>query len=135
MLNKDVSGCSLGWRVGTVCHVLLENADIDDCGSITSRDDRDTDYPEAGDTHCQRSKFFHRRIQEFYNTILKNVLQEYIDNDRLPNAYYVDIFDVRFESEHGNNGDCFHPSTVGHKFMADEQSYRSHWSAGDPYCS
>ena len=73
--------------------------------------------------------------EDSIRTVLKNVLQEYIDNDRLPNAYYVDIFDVRFESEHGNNGDCFHPSTVGHKFMADEQSYRSHWSTGDPYCS
>jgi cysteine-rich repeat protein len=133
VVKKDVPGCSLVWRIGAVCQVLLENSDIDDCESIASRDDPDTDYPGDG-TNCQRRKFFHRRIQEVYNPILENVLQEYIDDDRLPNAYYVDIFDVRFESEHVNNGDCFHPSTVGHKIMADEQWCRSHWSMGDLYC-
>ena len=84
--------------------------------------------------NCQRRKRFHRRIQEVYNPILENVLQEYIADDRLPNADYLDIFDFRFESEHVNNGDCFHPSTLGHKLMADEQWCRSPWSTGDPYC-
>jgi cysteine-rich repeat protein len=136
--KKDVQGCSTVWQVGAVCQALLENSDIDDCESIASRDDPDGYspgyYPGDG-PNCQRRKFFHRRIQEVYNPILENVLQEYIDADRLPNAYYVDTFDFRFESEHVNNGDCFHPSILGHKLMADEQWCRSPWSTGDPYCA
>jgi hypothetical protein len=63
------------------------------------------------------------------------VLAEYQADYRLLNAEYVDILDVRFYSEHVNNGDCFHPSTAGHALMAEKQWCRSQWVAGDPACS
>ena len=58
-----------------------------------------------------------------------------VSSGQLPNAYYVDIFDVKFGSSHVNNGDCFHPSTAGHELMADEAWCRSFRSIGDPLCT
>ena len=50
----------------------------------------------AGDgTNCVRRKQFHARIRDVYNPILQNVLNEYPVSS-LPNARYVDVFDVRF---------------------------------------
>jgi hypothetical protein len=55
------------------------------------------------------------------------VLEEYIGDGRLPNAAYVDIFDVRFGSGDVNGGDCFHPSEAGHARLSDEVWCRSQW--------
>jgi hypothetical protein len=102
--------------------------------SSTSRQDPDVIYPGDG-PNCQRRKTFHARIRDEYNPILSDVLAEYRADGRLPNAEYVDILDVRFDSQHVNGGDCFHPSTAGHALMAGKQWCRSKWSAGDPACT
>jgi cysteine-rich repeat protein len=115
------------------CENLLDGA-ADDCASATSRQDPDQVYPGDG-PNCQRRKAFHARIRDEYNPILSGVLAEYQANDQLLNAEYVDILDVRFASQHVNDGDCFHPSTAGHALMAEKQWCRSQWSAGDPACS
>ncbi|MBT8065377.1 MAG: hypothetical protein KJN94_10175, partial [Gammaproteobacteria bacterium] len=115
------------------CQNLLANA-ADDCASSTSREDPDTVYPGDG-PNCQRRKAFHARIRDDYNTVLSGVLAEYQAAGLLENAEYVDIFDIRFESEHVNGGDCFHPSTAGHALMAEKQWCRSIWGADDPACS
>ena len=133
IVKKDVSRCQLIWWIGGVCQALLQDPG-DDCVSVTSRDDPDTVYPGDG-SNCQRRKEFHGKIRDVYNQILRDVLQEYIDSGRLPNAYYIDIFDVQFSSEQVNNGDCFHPSVSGHELLADEEWCRSHWSATDPMCT
>ena len=115
------------------CENLLDNA-ADDCASVASREDPDTVH--AGDgPNCQRRKAFHARIRDEYNPILREVLAEYQDLGRLENAEYVDIIDVRFDSQHVNGGDCFHPSTEGHALMAEKQWCRSKWGSGDPACS
>jgi lysophospholipase L1-like esterase len=131
--KKDSSGCRLVWWFGGVCQALLQNPS-DDCESTTSRDDPDTIYSGDG-PNCLRRKEFHRRIKEVYNPILRDVLNEYKNNGKLPNAEYVDIFNVVFESNHVNNGDCFHPSTTGHAFLANKEWCRSSWGSNDPVCS
>ena len=70
-----------------------------------------------------------------YNPILENVLEEYRANGELPNAYYIDVFDVRFSSSHVNGGDCFHPSEAGHALLSEKQWCRSPWSANDTLCA
>jgi hypothetical protein len=96
------------------------------------------DYDGDGEI-CKRRKDFHRKIRMTYNRILRNVLQEYIDDGSLPNAYFVDIFDVKFEDIHINGGDffkgdCFHPSVDGHRLLAEEQWCRWPWRFYDPLC-
>jgi len=115
------------------CQNLLENAG-DDCASDVSREDPDTVYPGDG-ANCQRRKAFHARIRDDYNSVLSDVLAEYQTNGFLLNAEYIDVFDVRFESNHVNGGDCFHPSTAGHSLLAEKQWCRSRWGADDPLCS
>jgi lysophospholipase L1-like esterase len=115
------------------CQNLLENG-ADDCASDASREDPDTVYPGDGE-NCQRRKAFHSRIKYEYNPILSDVLAEYQSNDMLLNAEYIDIFDVRFGSNHVNGGDCFHPSTAGHALMAEKQWCRSRWGTDDPQCT
>jgi cysteine-rich repeat protein len=115
------------------CQNLLENA-ADDCASDASREDPDTIYPGDG-ASCQRRKDFHAHIRDVYNPILSDVLDEYHAAGKLENAEYIDIIDVRFDSQHVNGGDCFHPSTAGHALMAGKQWCRSKWGAGDPACS
>lgn len=115
------------------CQVLLKNAG-DDCASDVSRENPDMYY--AGDgPNCQRRKDFHARIRDDYNTILSSVLAEYQANGLLLNAEYIDVFDVRFGSNHVNSGDCFHPSTAGHSLLAEKEWCRSKWGADDPLCS
>lgn len=133
VVKKDVSGCPFIWWIGGVCQALLQSP-TDDCASVASRDDPDNDYQGDG-SNCQRRKEFHRRIRDVYNPILRDVLQAYIDSGKLPNAYYIDIFDIQFSSSQVNNGDCFHPSTAGHELLADEEWCRSLWSSGDPLCT
>jgi lysophospholipase L1-like esterase len=111
------------------CENLLANP-ADDCVSAASRLDPDTIYAGDGD-NCIRRKQFHQKIRDIYNPILRDVLEEYAENGRLPNAYFVDIFDIRFESVHVNGGDCFHPSAEGHALLAEENWYRSPWSFYD----
>ena len=116
------------------CQNLLDNPS-DDCASSTSREDPDNDY--AGDgSDCLRRKQFHRIIRDDYNPVLRHVLEEYRASGALPNARYTDIYDVRFDSTHVNDGDCFHPSTTGHALLADTEWCRTHWGANnDPACS
>lgn len=115
------------------CENLLANS-ADDCASEDSRLDPDTIDPEDG-TNCIRRKTFHAKIRDIYNPILENVLQEYIGNGQLPNASYIDIFDVRFEDRHVNGGDCFHPSETGHALLSEEEWCRSQWGADDDLCT
>ena len=115
------------------CQNLLSDAG-DDCASGTSREDPDTVYPGDGPA-CQRRKAFHAAIRDVYNPILHAVLSEYQSDGKLQNAEYVDIFDVRFDSIHVNNGDCFHPSEAGHALLAQKQWCRSRWGADDPGCT
>jgi hypothetical protein len=102
--------------------------------SSVSRLDPDTVYPgDGGD--CQRRKQLHAIIRDDYNPILRGVLDEYRQSGRLPNARYTDIYDVRFDSQHVNDGDCFHPSTTGHALLAQSEWCRTHWGNGDPACT
>jgi len=114
------------------CDNLLDGS-RDDCESSASAQDPDNLYPGDG-PNCQRRKQFHATIRDVYNPILRDVLAEY-QADELPNAEYVDIYDIRFESQHVNGGDCFHPSTEGHALMSSQQWCRSSWGEGDPSCS
>jgi lysophospholipase L1-like esterase len=115
------------------CENLLDNAG-DDCASSASREDPDNVYPGDG-ANCQRRKEFHRRIRDTYNPIIRDVLAEYRNDGELPNARYTDLFSVRFESEHVNGGDCFHPSTAGHALFASKEWCETHWGHNDPACS
>lgn len=114
------------------CQNLLDDH-INDCGSNNSHLDPDSIHADDG-PECIRRKQFHAKIRDIYNPILKDVLKEYKDDGRLPNAYYVDVFDIRFSKIHVNDGDCFHPSTAGHALLADEQWCRSSWGRYDPSC-
>jgi hypothetical protein len=104
-----------------------------DCASGNSDLDPDTIHPNDG-PNCRRRKEFHAAIRDDYNRILRDVLQEYKESGLLPNAYYIDIFDIQFESKDVNGGDCFHPSTEGHALLAQEQWSRSPWGTTDPTC-
>jgi len=115
------------------CQNLLENP-ADDCASDASRLDPDVIYPGDG-ANCQRRKQFHARIRDVYNPILAGVLEKYQANGSLPNAHFVNIFDVRFYSQHVNSGDCFHPSEAGHALLAEKQWCRTAWGANDPLCT
>ncbi len=102
--------------------------------STASREDPDNIYPGDG-PDCIRRKTFHANIRDIYNPILHDVLQEYRESGRLPNARYSDIFDVRFDSIHINDGDCFHPSAAGHALLAEEGWCRAPWGTGDAACA
>jgi hypothetical protein len=115
------------------CKELLEEPREKDCTS--DEDDPDTiDYDNDGPV-CIRRKEFHQAIRDDYNRIIRDVLMEYKADGRLPNAYYIDIFDIQFESEHVNNGDCFHPSEIGHATLAQEHWCRSPWNTDDSLCT
>jgi len=115
------------------CQDLLASP-ANDCVSSASREDPDTVYPGDG-MNCQRRKQLHAIIRDTYNPILRDVLAEYRDSGQLPNARYTDIYDVRFDSQHINDGDCFHPSTTGHALLAATEWCRTHWGHDDPTCS
>ena len=115
------------------CQNLLENP-ADDCASSESRLNPDVIY--AGDgSNCVRRKQFHARIRDVYNPILRDVLAHYQSDGSLPNASFIDVFDVRFTSTHVNGGDCFHPSAAGHALLAEKEWCRTFWGASDPACS
>ncbi|UCF91638.1 MAG: hypothetical protein JSW39_25755, partial [Desulfobacterales bacterium] len=111
------------------CENLLSNP-ANDCGGGDSHLDPDTIHPDDG-PNCIRRKQFHAAIRDTYNPILRNVLLEYRLDGRLPNAYYVDIFDIQFDDNHVNDGDCFHPSVAGHERLAEEHWSRSLWGWED----
>jgi lysophospholipase L1-like esterase len=115
------------------CQNLLKNPD-DDCANSASRNDPDHDYSGDG-PNCQRRKQFHRIIRDTYNPILRDVLAEYRQSGALPNARYIDIYDVKFGSAQVNDGDCFHPSAAGHALLADTEWCRTALGAGDPQCA
>ena len=115
------------------CENLLSNP-ANDCGSNNSQLDPDNIHSDDG-PNCIRRKEFHAKIRDIYNPILRNVLQEYIDNGRLPKAYYVDIFDFHFGPEDINDGDCFHPSIEGQALLAEENWERSPWGVNGPKCT
>ncbi|MCG6938163.1 MAG: hypothetical protein LJE83_08345 [Gammaproteobacteria bacterium] len=115
------------------CENLLENP-ADDCESSISREDPDNNDYSGDGPACKRRKTFHSLVRG-YNTILHDTLEEYRSSGSLPNARYTDIYDVKFESMHVNNGDCFHPSTEGHAFLAEKEWCKTHWGIGDPACS
>jgi len=115
------------------CENLLDSP-ADDCASTASRLDPDTIYEGDGD-NCIRRKEFHAKIRDIYNSILRDVLKEYIDDGRLPNASFIDIFDVQFEDSHVNSGDCFHPSETGHALLSEKEWCRSQWGENDDLCT
>lgn len=114
------------------CQELLASP-ANDCADGDSDLEPDTIYPGDG-VNCIRHKNFHAAIRDVYNRILRNVLAEYRQNGRLPNAYYIDIFDIEIDDAHVNNGDCFHPSDEGHAVLAEAHWCRSYWGDGDPAC-
>ena len=123
------------------CQVLLENPLTNDC--ISDDLDPDTiDYdedgpgPDQGDgPNCIRRKQFHQAIRDDYNQRISDVVQQYRNEGILPNIYYVDIFDIQFDGNDINNGDCFHPSLAGQQKLAGEQWCRSPWSENDESCT
>jgi lysophospholipase L1-like esterase len=116
------------------CQNLLENANDNDCVNSASSEDPDTIYPgDGGD--CERRKLFHAAIRDTYNPALSRVVAEYRESGKLPNIRYTDIFDVRFYSEHVNNGDCFHPSEAGHALLAENEWSRTHWGHPAAACT
>ena len=115
------------------CENLLDKPS-DDCASSVSRLDPDNVYLGDG-PNCIRRKTFHARIRDIYNPILRDVLQEYRNNKKLPNAYFIDVFDVQFGDSHVNNGDCFHPSEAGHALLSREEWCRAQWGINDLSCA
>jgi hypothetical protein len=115
------------------CQNLLGSA-ANDCASGDSTQDPDTIYAGDGPS-CQRRKTLHALTRDVYNPILSDVLAEFQADGKLANAEYVDVFDVRFNDVHVNNGDCFHPSTAGHTLLSNEQWCRSSYGANDASCS
>jgi hypothetical protein len=115
------------------CENLLEG-DRNDCESSTSRQDPDMIYPGDG-SNCVRRKQFHAAIRDTYNPALRRVVEEYRESGKLPNIRYTDIFDVRFYSEHVNDGDCFHPSEMGHALLAENEWSRTHWGHPAAACT
>ena len=132
--KRSRNWCRFIWSF-VPCHILLDNPLTNDCDADVEDSDLDPDtiYPDDG-PNCARRKQFHAAIRDIYNPILSDVLLEYKTDGRLPNAYFVDIFDFQFEDGHVNNGDCFHPSIEGHDILAGEEWCRSHWGANDPLC-
>lgn len=119
--------CLFTWQF-VPCDSLLANP-INDCGTGDSYLDPDTIHEDDG-PNCVRRKKFHAMIRDVYNPILRDVLQEYIADGRLPNAYFNDIFGIRFHAEHINKGDCFHPSILGQAYLAEQQWAESPWADG-----
>ena len=124
--------CLFAWQY-VPCENLLDNP-VNDCGTNDSHLDPDTIHPGDG-PDCTRRKQIHAMIRDTYNPILNNVLQEYIQDGRLPNGYFTDVFGIRFREEHINTGDCFHPSVKGQAYLAQMEWERSPWGQSAPVCT
>jgi len=132
--KRSRTWCRFIWTF-VPCHILLDNPLTNDCAADVENSDLDPDTIHPGDGPiCTRRKKFHAAIRDVYNPILSDVLLEYKTDGRLPNAYFVDIFDFQFEDGHVNNGDCFHPSIEGHDVLAGKEWCRSHWGTNDSLC-
>ncbi|MGD2055559.1 MAG: SGNH/GDSL hydrolase family protein [Gammaproteobacteria bacterium] len=114
------------------CQNLLGEATID-CVSSTSRNDPDNDYPNETQA-CTDRKQFHRAIRDEYNSRLRDVTDQYREDGLLPNARYVDIYDVQFSSSDITDADCFHPSVDGQAKLAQKTWCRTHWGIYDDQC-
>jgi len=114
------------------CQSLLGDAGTD-CISSASRNDPDTDYDNERQA-CTDRKLFHRAIRDNYNSRLSDVTDQYREAGLLPNARYVDIYDVQFSSSDITNADCFHPSVDGQAKLAQETWCRTHWGINDAQC-
>jgi lysophospholipase L1-like esterase len=130
--KRNVLWCRLFVWPFVPCENLLDNP-ADDCASAPSRLDPDTVY-EGDGPNCVRRKEFHAKIRDIYNPILRDVLQEYRENGTLPNAYFIDVFDVQFEDSNVNDGDCFHPSETGHALLSEREWCRAQWGTDDSTC-
>lgn len=130
--KRSRNWCRFIWSF-VPCDILLDNPATNDCGAGDSDLDPDTIHPDDG-PNCIRRKQFHAAIRDVYNPLLADILLEYKTSGRLPNAYFVDIFDFQFEDGDVNNGDCFHPSIAGQEVLAGEKWCRSHWGATDTLC-
>ena len=133
--DSSLSWCRLFAWPNVPCQNLL-SASGDDCASTASRENPDVLDPQDG-PNCARRKEFHARIRDEYNPALQSVVAEYANHAStpLPNIRFVDIFDVRFDKQHVNGGDCFHPSLEGQKLLSDEQYCRSELGQGDVTCA
>jgi lysophospholipase L1-like esterase len=128
-------GCRIIWAFGSVCQALLSNAN-EGCVSTASRLDPDhNDYGDSPTSACYRRKEFHIAIRDDYNPKLHDAVEEYRASGQLPNARYTNIFDVMFQSQHINTGDCFHPNVAGHALLADTAWCRSPLGSLDAVCS
>ncbi len=125
-LRNDTQ-CHIVWQF-VPCHNLLDNP-VNDCGTGDSYLDPDTIHTDDG-PNCVRRKQFHAMIRDVYNPILHDVLQEYVDDQRLPFGYFSNVFGFRFQAEDINKGDCFHPSITGQALLADREWRASPWSEG-----
>jgi len=129
------SWCRFVWSFASVCQALLNNAN-ERCVSDASRLDPDNnDYGDGPDSACYHRKEFHIAIRDEYNPKLHDAVQEFHDNGLLPNARYIDIFDVMFQSGDVNDGDCFHPSVAGHALLADTVWCRSPLGSLEAACN
>lgn len=123
--------CKIAWNFVPCANMLADP--VNDCASSQSTIDPDNIYPGDG-PHCIRRKQVHAIIKNRYNPILKNVVSEYVAQKKLPNAYYSDIFSIRFQAHHVNHGDCFHPSYAGHELLAQMQWNRTPWANSNVTC-
>jgi len=128
---REDDWCRIVWSF-VPCQNLLSNPE-NDCGNGDSHLNPNNIHYDDG-PNCVRRKHFHAKIRDIYNPILRDVLQEYKDDGRLPNAYFIDVFDIKFEKEDVNDGDCFHPSLKGHALLAEEEWSRTQWGVYDPLC-
>ena len=135
--RKDTLLCPAIWTF-VPCQNLLGRIDAsspeDDCASVLSSQTPDLIFSGDG-PNCRNRKAFHAAIRDDFNPVLEAVVAEYRASDQLPNAMYVDLFDVKFETAHVNSGDCFHPSIEGHALLARKHWCRSPWGRADPSCA
>jgi len=127
--------CRFVWAVGNVCQALLSGANTGCVSTASELDPDNNNYGDSSGSACYRRKEFHIAIRDDYNPKLHDAVQEYHDNGMLPNARYIDIFDVMFQSGDINDGDCFHPSEAGHAKLADTVWCRSPLGSLDAACS
>ena len=67
-------------------------------------------------------------VRDDYNTVLRDVLEEYRLAGALRDAAYTDVYDVRFDAGRVNSGDCFHPRRrAGRALLAQEEWLRTPW--------
>ncbi len=129
---RENQWCLTAWSF-VPCRNLL-GTPVNDCGDGDSYLHPDTIQTDDG-PNCIRRKKVHAMIKNTYNPILQRLVLEYAQNNRLPHAYFSDIFETRFLAEHINTGDCFHPSVAGQQLLARQQWKNTPWYSMSPICS